>query len=81
MDGYEGEQRSKPKCDAERELRSVEVLLGGYHGLLVRSFAPGATTDDLNLVLWKWGHAAPARGMQIDDVVPALLGGHLHFRQ
>jgi RES domain-containing protein len=39
----------------------------GYHGLLVRSFAPGTTDDDLNLVLWKWRNAAPCRLTLIDD--------------
>lgn len=29
----------------------------GFHGLLVRSFARGATDDDLNLVLWTWDGA------------------------
>ncbi|WP_170566066.1 RES family NAD+ phosphorylase [Ruegeria atlantica] len=26
----------------------------GYAGILVNSFAPGATPDDVNLVLWNW---------------------------
>lgn len=39
----------------------------GYHGLLVKSFAPGANGDDLNLVLWKWTDAAPCRLTLIDD--------------
>lgn len=39
----------------------------GYHGLLVRSFAPGATDDDLNLVLWKWNETANCRLTLIDD--------------
>jgi len=43
------------------------LIVGGYQGLLVRSFAPGAAADDLNLVLWKWGNAAPARMILIDD--------------
>lgn len=43
------------------------LIAGGYHGLLVRSFAPGATADDLNLVLWRWGEAAPARLILIDN--------------
>jgi RES domain-containing protein len=33
----------------------------------VRSFAPAATADDLNLVLWRWGTDAPARLLLIDD--------------
>lgn len=39
----------------------------GFQGLLVRSFAPGTTADDLNLVLWQWSAAAPARLTLIDD--------------
>lgn len=39
----------------------------GFHGLLVRSFAPGTTATDLNLVLWRWGSEAPARLTVIDD--------------
>jgi RES domain-containing protein len=39
----------------------------GHHGLLVRSFAPGATADDINLVLWTWGDALPSRLTLIDD--------------
>lgn len=43
-------------------------LIGSRHnGLLVRSFAPGATTDDLNIVLWKWGNRSPSRLILIDD--------------
>jgi hypothetical protein len=33
----------------------------------VKSFAPGATGDDLDLVLWKWGDTAPSRLVLIDD--------------
>ena len=39
----------------------------GFSGLLVRSFAAGATESDLNLVLWSWGADAPARLTLIDD--------------
>ena len=43
-------------------------LIGeGRNGLLVRSFAPGARQDDLNLVLWRWGDARPARLRLVDD--------------
>ena len=37
----------------------------GYQGLLVESFAQGASETDLNLVLWKW--TSPARLTLIDD--------------
>lgn len=35
--------------------------------MLVRSFAPGADEDALNLVLWSWSDAAPSRLTLIDD--------------
>lgn len=48
--------------------RFARELVGeGYNGLLVRSFAKGAVATDLNLVLWKWGEAAPFRVELIDD--------------
>jgi RES domain-containing protein len=41
---------------------AVEALLAnGAAGALVPSFAPGATTDDHNLVLWRWGPDLPHR--------------------
>ena len=43
------------------------LIAKDYRALLVRSFAPGATESDLNLVLWEWGNAAPARLIVIDD--------------
>ncbi len=43
-------------------------LIGkGFHAMLVRSFAPGASENDLNLVLWRWGDASPSRLTLIDD--------------
>lgn len=46
---------------------AVSLLRTGHAGLLVRSFASGATADDLNLVLWRWGPNAPARLQLVDD--------------
>lgn len=39
----------------------------GHDALLVRSFAPGATEADLNLVLWRWSDTAPSRLVLIDE--------------
>ena len=39
----------------------------GYAGLLVRSFAPGTTPADLNLVLWRWNAGGEDRLSVIDD--------------
>ncbi|MFN4088882.1 MAG: RES family NAD+ phosphorylase [Alphaproteobacteria bacterium] len=38
----------------------------GHAGILVPSFARGATADDQNLVLWRWGPSLPHRVMVYD---------------
>lgn len=53
--------------EARTQAFARELVEAGYYGLLVRSFAKGATPDDLNLVLWRWGADAPARLTVIDD--------------
>lgn len=53
--------------EARTQAFARELIADGYHGLLVRSFAPGAKSDDLNLVLWHWGPDAPHRLTLIDD--------------
>ena len=42
------------------------LIAAGYASLLVPSFARGAAPADLNLVLWRWGDAAPNRLVLID---------------
>ncbi|SEH97866.1 RES domain-containing protein [Rhizobium tibeticum] len=61
--------RDQMKASGEARTQDFarRLAAGGYHGLLVRSFAPGATGEDLNLVLWEWGERAPARLILIDD--------------
>ena len=39
----------------------------GYAGLRVKSFAKGASHDDLNIILWVWGQNLPARVRLVDD--------------
>lgn len=39
----------------------------GYAGLLVRSFAFAAISDDVNLVLWNYGGELPRKIEVIDD--------------
>lgn len=34
-------------------------MAGGNAGILVPSYAPGATDGDYNLVLWRWGSSLP----------------------
>jgi RES domain-containing protein len=38
----------------------------GHSGILVPSFAPGATDGDHNLVLWKWSGRSPHKVMVFD---------------
>lgn len=61
--------RDQMKLSGEAATQAFARLLiaSGYHGLLVKSFAAGATNDDLNVVLWTWGDAAPSRLTLIDD--------------
>lgn len=61
--------RDQMKVNGEARTQSfVRIILAkGYRALLVRSFAPGAGESDLNLVVWGWGAAAPARLVLIHD--------------
>ena len=43
------------------------LIEAGYFGMRVRSFAPGAGADDLNLVFWRWGNHGPAKVALVDD--------------
>ena len=46
----------------------ADRLIGdGYAGLLVRSFAAGATGNDLNLVIWRWNTVADDAITLVDD--------------
>ncbi len=42
------------------------LIAGGHAGALVPSFANGATMDDQNLVLWRWGPELPHKVMVYD---------------
>jgi RES domain-containing protein len=53
--------------EARTQLFARELAADGYNGMMVRSFAKGAGTDDVNLVLWRWGDTAPPRLTLIDD--------------
>ena len=43
------------------------LIAAGYTGMRVQRFAPGAGTDDLNLVFWRWGNHRPSMVVLIDD--------------
>lgn len=53
--------------EAKTQAFARRLIAAGYNGLLVRSFAPGSSVDDLNLVLWRWGEDAPSRLVLVDD--------------
>ena len=53
--------------EAKTQIFARQLAGTGYGGLLVRSFAPGATENDLNLVLWSWGEHLPCRLRVVDD--------------
>ncbi|MFU0507819.1 RES family NAD+ phosphorylase [Pseudaminobacter sp. NGMCC 1.201702] len=57
----------KAAGEARTQTFAQRLTKAGYHGLLVRSFASGATDDDLNLVLWRWSNAPSCRLTLIDD--------------
>ena len=42
------------------------LIADGHAGVLVPSFANGATADDQNLVLWRWGPDLPHKVMVYD---------------
>ena len=43
------------------------LIAAGYAGMRVRSFAPGVSTGDFNLVLWSWSADCPNRVVLVDD--------------
>lgn len=53
--------------DARTQRFASRLIAAGYSGLLVRSFAAGTSSADLNLVLWRWGDRPPHRLTLIDD--------------
>jgi len=43
------------------------LMAAGVAGILVPSFATGATSRDVNAVFWRWGDSLPHRLRVIDD--------------
>lgn len=54
-------------CEVPTHNFARELVIRRYNGLLVPSYARGATADDINLVLWKWGDKVPCHLKVIDD--------------
>lgn len=52
---------------APTQILAESLVAKGFNGMQVRSYAPGASVDDLNLVIWKWGNALPTLLTLIDD--------------
>ena len=61
--------RDQMRTSGEARTQSFarRLIAAGCNGLMVRSFAAGSGAADVNLVLWRWGDAAPARLVLIDD--------------
>lgn len=57
----------KTAAEAKTQAFARRLIAKGFRAMLVRSFAPGATDDDLNLVLWQWGDSSPSKLTLIDD--------------
>ncbi|MBV8428751.1 MAG: RES domain-containing protein [Hyphomicrobiales bacterium] len=53
--------------EAKTQAFARALMAKCYRAMLVRSFAPGTTVADLNLVLWQWGPSAPSRLTLVDD--------------
>jgi RES domain-containing protein len=62
---WRDEMRSSGEARTQTFARTL--VAKGYNGLLVQSFAPGSSDQDLNLVLWRWGDGPPVRLTLIDD--------------
>jgi RES domain-containing protein len=46
---------------------AIELKALGYAGMQVRSFAKGASSTDLNMVLWSWSDMPPTLLRVVDD--------------
>lgn len=67
LGGDDWRVRMRDDGKAPTQLLAERLIADGYVGLRVRSFARGAGDADLNLVLWRWSDAAPARLILVDD--------------
>lgn len=52
------------------------LVSAGYVGLRVRSFAPGTSAEEHNLVMWRWSSNRPVCVVLIDDE-GRLSGGRI----
>lgn len=52
---------------AESQRFAAAVRDAGYGGMVVPSYAQGATEKDVNIVLWNWGDGTEAKLSLVDD--------------
>lgn len=52
---------------AHTQVFAETLMSQGFNGLLVPSFARGATDSDINLVVWRWADGPPSKIILIDD--------------
>lgn len=57
--GWMTYQRAGKEAPSWRVVDGLKA--GGFAGMIVPSFAPGAREDDHNLILWRWGPDLPTR--------------------
>ena len=68
------EGKEPPSWDIARKL-----IAAGQAGVLVPSYAPGATDADHNLVLWRWSDRRPHR-VRVFDPTGRLPSDQLSWR-
>ena len=66
------QKQEPPTWKLVKQLQSL-----GVSGIQCRSFAPGCTEKNQNLVLWQWSDTAPNSIQIIDDFVPTKIKSFL----
>jgi RES domain-containing protein len=66
--GCAWEDMADQKLEPPTWLLADRLQANGVAGVLVRSFAPGCSENNCNLVLWQWSNAVPHSVQVIDDL-------------
>ena len=66
--GCAWEDMADQKLEPPTWLLADRLQANGVAGLLVRSFAPGCSENNCNLVLWQWSNTVPHSVQVIDDL-------------
>lgn len=56
---------------------TLALIDQGYHGIIVPSFAPNTSQDDLNLVLWKWRLASESSDDDGEFAIVSVLNADM----